>query len=218
MGRSQPCGGKQRPGSNPQLAVGFWLSGLAAGAVWRSRWVGLGPVSLSPCPGFPSAFSRLLVSGVSYPRLGAQGKERRCGVWAPLSLPGVSSGLALALAVVSLSFQLSWWLQLPGSANTHPLLSPPTHSSSLRADHGFWMLLISKLGFLGGSVVKDIPANAGEIRDIGLTPELGRSPGGGHGNPLQYSRLENPSGQRSLVGYSAWGGKRVGHSFSCLVV
>ena len=31
------------------------------------------------------------------------------------------------------------------------------------------------------------------------------SPGGGHGNPLQYSCLENPHGQRSLVGYSAWG-------------
>ena len=54
------------------------------------------------------------------------------------------------------------------------------------------MLLISKLGFPGGSVVKDTPANAGEIRDIGLTPGLGRSPGGGHGNPLQYSFLENP--------------------------
>ena len=33
------------------------------------------------------------------------------------------------------------------------------------------------------------------------------SPGGGHGNPLQYSCLENPSGQRSLVGYSPWGFK-----------
>ena len=67
-------------------------------------------------------------------------------------------------------------------------------------------------------VIKNLPANAGDVRDTGSIPELGRSPGGGHGNPLQYSRLENPSGQRSLVGYSAWGGKRVGHSFSCLVV
>jgi hypothetical protein len=36
---------------------------------------------------------------------------------------------------------------------------------------------------------------------------LGRSPGGGHGNPLQYSCLKNPHGQRSLAGYSPWGHK-----------
>ena len=41
-------------------------------------------------------------------------------------------------------------------------------------------------------VVKSSPANAGDIRDVGLVPELGRSPGGGRGNLLQYSCLENP--------------------------
>ena len=41
-------------------------------------------------------------------------------------------------------------------------------------------------------MVKDLPANAGDIRDAGSTPGLGRSLGGGHGNPLQYSCLENP--------------------------
>ena len=41
-------------------------------------------------------------------------------------------------------------------------------------------------------VVKNPPANAGDIRDAGLIPGLGRWPGGGHGNPLQYSCLENP--------------------------
>ena len=54
-------------------------------------------------------------------------------------------------------------------------------------------------------VVKSLPANAGDIRDAGLIPGLGRSSGGGHGNPLQYSCLENPHGQRILVGYSSWG-------------
>ena len=44
-------------------------------------------------------------------------------------------------------------------------------------------------GFLGVSVVKNLPANAG---DSGLIPGLGRSLGGGNGNPLQYSCLENP--------------------------
>ena len=41
-------------------------------------------------------------------------------------------------------------------------------------------------------VVKDPPANAENIRDAGLIPGSGRSPGGGHGNPLQYTCLENP--------------------------
>ena len=41
-------------------------------------------------------------------------------------------------------------------------------------------------------VVKNLPASAADIRDMGSIPGLGRSPGGGHGNPLQYSCLENP--------------------------
>ena len=50
-----------------------------------------------------------------------------------------------------------------------------------------------RLGFPCGSVVKNLPANAGDVRHTGSTPGLGRSPGGGHGNPLQYSCLENPT-------------------------
>ena len=42
-------------------------------------------------------------------------------------------------------------------------------------------------------VVKILPANAGDVRDSGSIPVLGRYPGGGHGNPLQYSCLENPT-------------------------
>ena len=56
--------------------------------------------------------------------------------------------------------------------------------------------------FPGGSDGKEYACNAG---DLGLIPGLRRSPGGGHGNPLQYSCLENPYGQRSLAGYSPWG-------------
>ena len=51
-------------------------------------------------------------------------------------------------------------------------------------------------------VVKKPPANAEDIRDMGLIPGLGRSPAGGHGKPLQNSCLENPNGQRILEGYS----------------
>ena len=41
-------------------------------------------------------------------------------------------------------------------------------------------------------VVKTLPANAGDVRDVSLTPGSGRFPGGGYGNPLQYFFLENP--------------------------
>ena len=41
-------------------------------------------------------------------------------------------------------------------------------------------------------MVENLPANAGDIRDAGSIPGLGRSSGGGHGNPFQYSCLENP--------------------------
>ena len=50
-------------------------------------------------------------------------------------------------------------------------------------------------------VVKNPPANGGDMRDVGSVSGFGRSPGGGHGNPLQYSSLENPHGQRSLASY-----------------
>ena len=48
------------------------------------------------------------------------------------------------------------------------------------------------MGFPGGAVVKNPPANAGDTGDVGSIHGLGRSPGGGHGNPLQYSCQENP--------------------------
>ena len=48
------------------------------------------------------------------------------------------------------------------------------------------------LGFLGDLVLKNLPANAGDTRDVGSIPGSGRSPGVGNGNPLQYSCLENP--------------------------
>ena len=58
------------------------------------------------------------------------------------------------------------------------------------------------MGFSGGSDGKEPTCSAG---DLGSIPGLGRSPGGGHGNPLQYSCLENPHGQKSLEGYSPQG-------------
>ena len=57
-------------------------------------------------------------------------------------------------------------------------------------------------GFPGGASGKNVPANSGDVRDVGSVPGSGRSLGEEKGNPLQYSCLENPHGQRSLVGYS----------------
>jgi len=56
-------------------------------------------------------------------------------------------------------------------------------------------------------MVKNLLANAGDAGDKGSIPGLGSSPGGGRGNPLQYSCPENPHGQKSLVGYSPQGCK-----------
>ena len=61
------------------------------------------------------------------------------------------------------------------------------------------------MGFSRGSVVKNPSVKAGVAENAGSIPGLGRSLGGGHGNPFQYSGLENPHGQRSLVGYRPWG-------------
>ena len=58
-------------------------------------------------------------------------------------------------------------------------------------------------------MVKNLPANAGDIRDMGSIPGLGRFPAGGHGSPFQYSCLKESHGQRSLEGYSPWGGKEL---------
>ena len=63
------------------------------------------------------------------------------------------------------------------------------------------------LGLPRWLVVKNMPVNTGDIRDMGSIPRSRRSPGGGHGNPLQYLLVENPMDR------GAWplGSQRVGH-------
>ena len=56
-------------------------------------------------------------------------------------------------------------------------------------------------------MVKKLPVSAGDIKDTSSIPGRGRSPGGEHGNPPQYSCLENPHGQSSLVDYCPRGHK-----------
>ena len=82
------------------------------------------------------------------------------------------------------------------------LTSPPIFASA-------WHLLtIWLLVYLPwASLVAQIVESSCNVEDPGLIPGLGRSPGGGHGNPFRYSCLENPHGQKSLAGYSPWGHK-----------
>ena len=84
------------------------------------------------------------------------------------------------------------------------------HEWPNHAVHQYLYYPVLSLGFCGGSGGKEPTCNVG---DLGSTPGLWRSPGEGHGNPLQYSCLENPPGQSSLVGYSPWG-CRVRHDWT----
>ena len=75
--------------------------------------------------------------------------------------------------------------------------------------HTLWCRKLNLGVSQGAQWVKEPACNAG---DMGLIPVLGRSPRGWQGNPLQYSFLENPDGQRSLGDYSPCG-RRVGHEW-----
>ena len=93
--------------------------------------------------------------------------------------------------------------------NTHKLIHTYTqHSMLIFLVHCLWEVFLCQhkglpYSYTGASqvalVVKNPPANAKDIRDSGSIPGSGRSPGGGHGNPLQCSSLENP------MDTGAWG-------------
>ena len=69
------------------------------------------------------------------------------------------------------------------------------------------------MGFPGGSVGKESASNAGNAREMGLIPGLGRSPGRGYGNPLQSSCLENPMDRGAWCAIVCKS-QRVGHDWS----
>ena len=111
--------------------------------------------------------------------------------------PSTSYGVALPSAHLS-----SWWWPVPGISHSPWYLTLGwgiSYTWSKDTLNSYMTPLVP--------VVKEPPTNAGDKRDMGSITGLGRSPGGGNGNPLQYFCLENPHGQRSLVGYSTWGRK-----------
>ena len=73
-----------------------------------------------------------------------------------------------------------------------------------------WTLRI-KMGLPRWSAIKESTYNAGDTGDVGSIPGLGKFPGGGNGNPFQYSYLENAMDKRSLVGYKSMGLQRIRH-------
>ena len=109
---------------------------------------------------------------------------------------------ALEEEMATHSSVLAW--RIPGMVGPGGLPSMGSH----RVRHDWSDLAVAAarmtIGFRGGSDGKESTWNKG---NLGSIPGLGRSPGGGHGNPLQYSCLENPPEQRNLVGYSPWGCK-----------
>ena len=73
-----------------------------------------------------------------------------------------------------------------------------------------WSEILKGRGFPGGTSAKEPACPCRRCKDAGSIPGSGRSLGGGHGNPLQYSCLENPRLPRSLVGYHPWRHKESG--------
>ena len=101
----------------------------------------------------------------------------KSGTWAPPSQQ------------LSTNFSSFSWLQRrqsPGWFDKHPLTWVPEWT------HGLGPSRVHTRAYQMALVVRNLPASAGDARDLGLTPGVGRSPGEGNGNPLQYSCLGNP--------------------------
>ena len=128
---------------------------------------------------------------------GAAGEEGPCGVeFSPELMHPLLSSQALAPYT-----GLRFFLFLENASLFDTIRSLTELPAPCEHRLGLLGSSVPPKGFSGDSDGTEPTGNAG---DLGSIPGLGRSPGGGHGNPLQYSCLENPHGQRSLAGYSPW--------------
>ena len=100
------------------------------------------------------------------------------------SIPGILQARIVELVAISFSKQWRGWLKIP-------LICLWSYYSKSPFD--FTWRQLSEKGFPGGSPGKESACNARVPRDTGSVPGSGICPGGGHGNPLQYSCLENPT-------------------------
>ena len=129
---------------------------------------------------------------------GSNGKESACN-----KCPGKGNGNSLQYSCLENSMDRSaWQATVHGghieSGMTVRLTYKHTHT------HTHTHTLLS-LGFLSGSVVKNLPANAGDARDSGLIPGSGRSPWSKKWQPTPIFLPGKPYGQRNLAGCSPWG-------------
>ena len=99
------------------------------------------------------------------------------------------------------------WASLVSQLVKNPLAMQETQLDSWVKEIPWRRDRLHPPAFLGLSGCLDSKESAHSAGNLGLIPGSGRSPGEGHGNPLQYSCLENPHGQSRLVSYSPWGHK-----------
>ena len=97
-----------------------------------------------------------------------------------------------------------------GCSGSHGSTLCPTLCSSFDSIPPPFFQVQNKMGFPGSTIVKNPPANAGDVSDAVSIPGLERSPGEGNGNPLQYSCLENPM-DRGTGGLQSMGSQSVRH-------
>ena len=129
--------------------------------------------------------------------------------WERLTVP-----LGVYVTSLLVLWKLNWRQNLPGCTKSQPVWPDNLQEGFVCFKHTkalFCFTYVYMLAYNGASqvvlAVKNSPANAGDIRDAGSIPGLRRSSGGGQGNPLHYSCLENSHRQRSLAGYSPQGHK-----------
>ena len=119
------------------------------------------------------------------------------------SIHGIFQARVLEWIAISFSRGSSWprnWTQVSRFAGRRF-----TVWATRKAEYKWGKVKVIRGAFQVALVVKNLPANAGDIKDTSPNPGSGRSSGGGHGNPPWYSCPENPHGQRSSAGYSPQG-------------
>ena len=142
--------------------------------------------------------SCLLITREQPQTLKVEGPEAGWGIWAAYTRNEVETKHGLTM---SPSPQAPVWLPDP-SANYScgwKRVRADVRGTDLNVSRGntCWCNFCTSLGLPGGTTVKNMPANAGDVGDAGLIPGWGRSPELGNGYPLQYSCLENTMDRRA---------------------